>query len=129
MVLTDRYIYTLMARAVVRGADPDWLRRVYSFAVIPDIVCYLKADLAHLIPRILNGRGFDYWESGMDVLPGRDRFSCYQEYQTRLLAEFDRLVGEYGLVVIDANASIEAVNAALKEQLWSVVADLQPAMR
>jgi len=24
IVLTDRYIYSLMARAIVRGADPEW---------------------------------------------------------------------------------------------------------
>ena len=33
VVLTDRYIYSLMARAIVRGADPDWLREVYGFAL------------------------------------------------------------------------------------------------
>ncbi len=28
VVLTDRYIYSLMARAIVRGADPRWIRNV-----------------------------------------------------------------------------------------------------
>ena len=38
VVLTDRYIYSLMARAIVRGADPEWIREVYTFALKPDIV-------------------------------------------------------------------------------------------
>lgn len=128
VVLTDRYIYSLMARARVRGADPDWLEAVYGFALVPDIILYLKADFEHLVPRVLSGRGFDYWESGMDIVPGADRYSCYMTYQTRLLAEFDRLASTYNFVTIDANATIEAVSAALQARLLPVVADLQPAL-
>jgi dTMP kinase len=124
VVLTDRYIFTLMARAIVRGADPDWLRRVYGFALAPDLVCYLRADLDHLAPRVLAGRGFDYWESGMDILPGGDRFSCYVAYQGRLLAEFDRMVDEHGFVVVDANEPVEAVQAALRAAIGPLVAGL-----
>jgi dTMP kinase len=127
VVLADRYIYTLMARAIVRGADPDWMAGMYGFALVPDLVCYLKADLDHLVPRVLNGRGFDYWESGMDVSPGPDRYSCYVTYQTRLLAEFDRMTGIYGFTAVDANEPIDRVYEDLKARLWPVVADLQPA--
>jgi dTMP kinase len=38
VVLTDRYIYSLMARATIRGADPQWVKDVYEFALKPDIV-------------------------------------------------------------------------------------------
>jgi dTMP kinase len=126
VVLTDRYIYTLMARAIVRGADPAWIRGVYGFALVPDCVCYLQADLDHLVPRVLNGRGFDYWESGMDLLPGADRFSCYVTYQQRLLHEFERMAAEYGFAIIDANQAIEPIFAALKARLEPVVAGLWP---
>ena len=129
VVLTDRYIYSLMARAILRGADPTWLRSVYGFALVPDIACYLKADLDHLIPRVLSGRGFDYWESGVDVIQGPDRFSCYVQYQSRLLAEFDRLAEEYQFNVVDANQPPDAVYAALKERLWPILSDLHPADR
>ena len=30
VVLTDRYIYSLMARAIVRGVDPVWIRSIYQ---------------------------------------------------------------------------------------------------
>jgi len=57
VVLTDRYIYSVIARALVRGADPAWIHNVFGFALVPDIVFYLQADLAHLVPRVLNARG------------------------------------------------------------------------
>src|SRR5215813_11851303 len=37
IVITDRYIYSLMARALVRGADPEWVRQVHDFALKPDV--------------------------------------------------------------------------------------------
>ncbi|MCK4449627.1 MAG: thymidylate kinase, partial [Anaerolineae bacterium] len=95
VVLTDRYIYSIIARAQVRGADPAWIRSVFGFALVPDVVLYLQADLAHLVPRVLNARGFDYWESGMDLLAGRDYYDSYVEYQARLLAQFDAIADEF----------------------------------
>src|SRR3989454_12835889 len=62
IVLTDRYIYSQIARSVTRGADPRWLRDVFGIALVPSAVFYLKVDLAHLIPRVAFNRGFDYWE-------------------------------------------------------------------
>ena len=38
IVLTDRYIYSAIARAVVRGADPSWIRAIYGFALVPDAI-------------------------------------------------------------------------------------------
>src|ERR1700685_398843 len=94
IVLTDRYIYSLMARAIVRGMDPAWIRGIYSTALIPDAVFYLRLDVEKLIPRVIFSRGFDYWESGMDVFPGQDMFESFRSYQSALLLEFDRLSTE-----------------------------------
>src|SRR5215216_6679833 len=64
VVLTDRYIYSLMARALVRGADPEWIKSVYGLALKPDAIFYLRTSVADLIPRVLSSpTGFDYWES------------------------------------------------------------------
>ena len=38
IVLADRYIYTLMARDLVRGGDGEWLEGLYSMALVPDAV-------------------------------------------------------------------------------------------
>ena len=72
VVLTDRYIYSLMARASVRGNDPEWLREVYGFALKPDAIFYLRLSVDDLVTRVLHSRGFDYWESGMDLHMGED---------------------------------------------------------
>src|SRR5579863_8032956 len=72
VVLTDRYIYSLMARAIVRGVDAAWIRSIYSVALKPDAVFYLRVGLEQLIPRVIFTRGFDYWESGMDLFPASD---------------------------------------------------------
>jgi dTMP kinase len=126
VVLTDRYIYSIIARALVRGIDPSWIRDVFGFALVPDAVFYLHADLPHLIPRVLNARGFDYWESGMDTLPNRDYYEAFVEYQSRLLAQFEALVDEYAFHRIDATRSIREVFQALTAELTVVLSDMKP---
>jgi len=126
VVLTDRYIYSIIARAQARGGDPAWLRSTFGFALVPDAVFYMQADLTHLIPRVLNVRGFDYWESGLDFLPGRDFYDSYVEYQTRLLAQFDAIAEEYGFVRIDANLPITEVFRTLRDQVKSLIKGMKP---
>ncbi len=126
VVLTDRYIYSIVARALVRGVDPTWIRNVFGFALVPDAVFYLHADLPHLIPRVLNARGFDYWESGMDHLSNRDYYEAFVEYQSRLLAQFEALVEEYHFHRIDATQSIREVFQALTAELEKVLSGMKP---
>src|SRR6266542_2548206 len=109
VVLTDRYIYSLMARAMVRGLDRDWIRSVYSFALKPDAVFYLRIGVDDLIPRVVFSRGFDYWESGMDLHPSEDMYESFRKYQSSLLQQFDVLAQEYGFEVLDASANARAI--------------------
>src|SRR5258707_139920 len=102
VVLTDRYIFTLMARAMVRGMDKDWLQKMFHFALKPDAVLYLKADVKDLIPRVLHSTGFDYWESGMDLKLGDTYFDSFCEYQKRLITTLDSMSKEYHFIEIDA---------------------------
>ncbi len=121
VVLTDRYIYSLMARAMVRGADPEWIKDVCGFALKPDAVFYLRLKIDDLITRVIQTTGFDYWESGMDLHLGEDRFDSFVEYQGRLLAQFDKMVDIYGFEVVDASGSIEEVFEGLKNRVSQVV--------
>src|SRR5579863_428165 len=116
IVLTDRYIYSQIARAVVRGADEVWARDVFSIALVPTAIFYLKADVEHLVPRVAFNRGFDYWESGMDMGLGRDMYESFCRYQTRLLEIFDRMAPFYGFNIIDANGSMEEVFETLRRR-------------
>jgi len=121
VVLADRYIYTAMARDAVRGADPAWIRNVLGFALVPDLVCYLDIDLAHLSPRVLASGGMNYWESGMDLRLGEDLFDSFGRYQTAMIQEFERMSKEFGFTVIDARRDIDSVQTDLREAIGSVV--------
>jgi len=120
VVLTDRYIYSLMARAAVRGADPDWLREVYGFALKPDAIFYLRLNIDDLVTRVLQSTGFDYWESGMDLHMGEDMYDSFVRYQKWLLAEFDKMVETYGFGVVDASGSVEDVFENLRARVEKV---------
>src|SRR5882672_4448436 len=110
IVLTDRYIYSLIARAIVRGSDPEWLREVYGFALKPDAIFYLRAGVKDLVSRVVLGRGrFDYWESGLDLRFGKNMFESFVKYQTRLIHVFDRLAKTYDIEMIDAGRSADEI--------------------
>jgi dTMP kinase len=122
IVLTDRYIYSLMARAIVRGSDPDWLSEVYGFALRPDAVFYLRLGIDDLVTRVLQSTGFDYWESGRDLHMGEDMYDSFVRYQKWLLAEFDKMVETYGFEIVDASGTVEEVFENLRERVDRVVA-------
>lgn len=126
VVLTDRYIYSLMARAAVRGVERDWLRRLYGFALKPDLILYLNISLDKLLPRVLASSGFDYWESGMDFLHEETMYDAFMKYQRGLLAEFEAMAEEYGFVEVDANNSVQEVFGDLRKLLEPVVGDMLP---
>lgn len=117
VVLTDRYIYSLMARAIVRGAEPAWVKGLYEFALKPDIVLYLRADVDRLVRRVVQTTGFNYWESGMDLHLGDDMYESFLAYQTRLRSVFDGMSREYGFHAIETDAAIEDVGDEIKNRL------------
>ena len=110
-VLADRYVYTLMARAVVRGASRDWARRLYAFALRPELIVFLEARPEILLHRAISKYGsLDYWESGMDLSLSRDLFESFFLYQDRLSQEFAWVAQEYGFHRVDANRNPEQVH-------------------
>ena len=114
-VLADRYIYTLMARAVVRGASRDWARRLYGFALAPDLVVFLEARPEILLHRAISKYGsLDYWESGMDLSLSRDLFESFFLYQDRLSKEFEWVAADYGFHRVDANRNPDQVHADVR---------------
>lgn len=123
IVLTDRYIYSAMARAEVRGIDSAWIRSIYGMSLVPDAVFYLRIQSAQeLVARVLaSGRGFDYWESGRDVHLGEDFYDSFIAYQTRMLQVFDRMSSEYGFQVMNASRSVRSVAADLRRSVAKVI--------
>jgi len=108
-VLSDRYFYSIIARDVVRGSDPQWARKIYGFALKPDIVFYLKVDVPNLVVRAVHGHGFDYWESGIDIRCADNLYDSFCIYQTRLIEQYDGMAEEFDFITIDANRSVQEV--------------------
>ena len=122
VMLTDRYVYSLIARAIVRGADPDWIKQVYSFSLKPDAVLYLRLEVPELAQRALATGGFDYWESGMDLPMGEDIYDSFMNYQSRVIEELDKLAREYGFQTIDASRDIDSNAEDLARRVEAVLA-------
>jgi dTMP kinase len=126
VMLTDRYIYAPIARALARGASPDWIYSVYGFAIVPDAVFYLRADLEAIVPRVLASRGqFDYWESGSDFLAGTDVYNNYVDYQRNVIEQFDAMESHFDFRRVDANRDVYPVFVELKAQISEIVADMR----
>jgi len=123
VVLTDRYVYSLITRAAVRGLCPQWLRKIYGFALKPAAIYYLNIRLEDLVPRVLASGGFDYWESGADYLPG-DLYDCFMKHQTAVLKQFDELAAEYGFISVDASCSIDETFQTLQEHVAKLIGDI-----
>ena len=123
VVLTDRYIYSAMARAELRGIDTAWIRSIYSMALVPDAVFYLRiSSPQQLVERVLSsGRGFDYWESGMDLHLGEDFYDSFIEYQARMLKVFDRMSTEYKFHVLNASRTVGSVASDLRRAVTKLI--------
>jgi dTMP kinase len=118
VVLIDRYIFSIMARAIARGEDRRWIEQVAGFAIAPHAVFYLRADVDRLVSRVVLGRGaFDYWESGMDLRFGPDMYESFVRYQTRLIKALDAMVEPYDFTVIDANQPVPRIFRELQRKI------------
>jgi len=134
IVLADRYVYTAFVRSIVRGADRQWIRKVFGFALEPDAVFYMRVEIEDLIPRVINsqtlhkhyweeesGEGMDYWESGMDLHLGEDFYDSFVEYQKRILQEFKKTAREFHFQVVDSSRPFEDVNRELKQGILTIL--------
>jgi dTMP kinase len=122
MVLADRYIYTLMARDLVRGMDEAWLKNLYGIALEPDAVFYLNVSPEQLVQRnFAKNHALDYWESGMDLGLSREMFDSFLKYQALMAAQFQRLQKTYGFQIINGNRSPDHVTAELRQKIEAVL--------
>jgi len=123
VVLADRYLYTLIARDTVRGADPKWLRQLYGFSLVPDAVLYLSVDIDTLVPRVLRAGKLNYWEAGMDLGLADNLFDSFYVYQSKLLREFDRMRKEFKFNTINCKGTIRSVQSRLRRKIRTVFED------
>jgi dTMP kinase len=122
IVLADRYIFTLMARDLVRGAEPAWVETLYSKAIVPDHLFFLQASATTLLDRRLAEHDdLDYWESGMDIGLSRTWHASFLRYQRRMREQFQSLGARYGFQAVNANRTVAAVQRDLKARLQALL--------
>src|SRR5207247_1829793 len=107
IVLADRYAYTAFARDATRGVDRQWVRELYSFAVKPDLVLYFRVPIDVSLDRLMSRRvKLKFYEAGMDLGWSNNPVESFRLFQGKVLDEYDRIVDEFGLEVVDAAGSI-----------------------
>ncbi len=118
IVVADRYIYTALARDVVRGADPNWVRKLYEYAIEPDLVFYLNMPLKPLLKRIITTRGsLDFYESGRDIGMSTDLYQSFELYQAQIIHEYEQMVNEFNFISIEADLEIDEVQKKLRQSV------------
>ena len=122
IVLCDRYKFTAFARDTVRGCSPDWVRRIYSFAAVPDLTFFFKAPLDVSLNRILQGRPqLKYHEAGMDLGLSSDLDESFKVFQGRLLKGYSAMKSEFGMIQINANQPIEKQQETVRQRLANAI--------
>lgn len=107
IVLADRYIYTAFARDAARGVDREWVRELYAYAARPTVALYFRVPLDESLRRIISGRpALKYYEAGLDLGLSDDPYESYRIFQGRILREYEAMVDEFDLTVIDAAAPL-----------------------
>jgi dTMP kinase len=118
IVLADRYIFTLIARAAVRGISRDYLHGVYEIALRPDLTFWLNVG-----PEVAFDREFkkahtiSYWESGRDMSLSNDLFQSFIRYQSMIKREFEYLSKRHGFIELDGERSVSQINRALRRRI------------
>jgi dTMP kinase len=107
IVLADRYAFTAFARDAARGVDRQWVRDLYSFAVRPDLTVYFRVTIDVSLDRLLARRvKLKFYEAGMDMGWSTNPTESFRIFQSKVLEEYDRIVPEHDLSVVDAAGSI-----------------------
>ncbi|MBM4134476.1 MAG: dTMP kinase [Nitrospira sp.] len=128
VVLADRYAYTAFARDAVRGVSPAWVRKLYGFAIRPDMAFYFKVPIEVAINRLLGGMRaqFKYYEAGMDMGLSQDMTESFRIFQARILLEYDKIVHEYGLITMDATKEIEEQQNDMRQLVSTALEHYKP---
>lgn len=129
-VLADRYVYTAFARDVVRGCNPEWVRKVYDFAIKPDLAFYFKVPVDIAVDRILVGRPkLKYYEAGMDLNLSNDPYESYRIFQGRIIEQYDSMSDPENFTVIDGTSNIEEQQKIVRRKIMQFLPHKIPSKK
>ena len=116
VVLCDRYVYTAFARDVARGMDRAWVRDLYGFAAKPTVGFYFRVPLETAIERLVGARdGFKFYEAGLDLGLSDDPTESFRLFQGRIIDEYEMMIPEFGLTVVDATLPVEVQQSQVRQ--------------
>ncbi|MGC1188149.1 MAG: hypothetical protein WA871_12230 [Candidatus Acidiferrales bacterium] len=118
IVLADRYFYTLIARAAVRGIERGYLHGLYAMALRPDLTFWLDVSPEAAFEReFRKSHAISYWESGRDMSLSNDLFQSFIRYQARVRKEFRGFSTRHSFVEVNGENSIPVVNQQLRKRI------------
>ena len=127
IVLSDRFVYTAYARDTVRGCNPEWVRKMYSFAVRPHIAFYFRVPIDIAMSRILVGRPkLKYYEAGMDLNLNNDILESYRIFQSRIIDQYEEMVEREGFTMIDGTLDIEEQQKTVRDKVRRILEASSP---
>lgn len=130
IVLCDRYVFTAFARDTVRGCPPEWVRELYSFAALPDLTFFFRANLEVSLQRILQNRPqLKYFEAGLDLRLSSDPYESFRIFQGRILEQYLAMSMDFNFLVMDANQPIEPQQTVVRDLVASKIDLTQFAAR
>ena len=121
IVLADRYVYTAFARDVAREVDPKWVRNMYGFAIKPDMTFYFDVSPKDSLDRICSNRQPKFYEAGMDMKLSNNPYKSYVIFQNRIVEQYKNMVDEFGLIKIDAMASIHEKQKFIRQKVLELL--------
>lgn len=126
-VLADRYIYTAYARDVTRGCNRMWVRKMYDFALKPDLAFYFRVPIDISMDRILSGRPkLKYYEAGMDLNLSNDVYESYRIFQSKIIEQYESMAKRENFAVIDATLGIKEQQKIMRDKITQL---LPPRMK
>ena len=118
MVLADRFIFTLVARGVVRGINRDYLNGLYAMALRPHLTFWLNVRPETAFAReFKKAQAISYWEAGRDMSLSHDLYWSFIRYQTMIKREFEVMAKRHSFIELDGEASVSAVNKLLRQRI------------
>ena len=123
IVLMDRYTYTAYARDVVRGVKPNWVRKLYDYAPVPDMTFYIDIPVKILLKRIIANTGFDYYESGRDIGLSTDFYESFKLYQNKIIDEYNKMIEEYNFIKVNGQDNINTIHEFIKNNVIRLLSD------
>lgn len=105
-VICDRYIYSVIARGIARGVEPNWAKSLVGWVTQPNYVFYLDISPEDALERI-GKDAISFWEAGQDIMVEKDKEVCFLEFQKKVGDIFKVYALDWKFVNIDGRNAID----------------------